>query len=342
MSTTELLGDDQQWPTLASTTVSSSSRMKQTGTNVTAVAATTSSDWEILEDDLHALETTPITTSVPSLHDTSSGFVVVADDHQDILTEEHNQPSFSSTANRKHLRHSVSSPILSGRTGDAIITDFSDSAHLAATPTTNDHEDMDESFSLVSDVASVWTATSTTVAKSTMTVSFRDAILLSSPTTEHTTTSYRTVAASSIQSLDSTKGIQSQLHHQQQQVLTPRQRSRIQPKIVVVQSPSTPLKHMRRCSKSTGDLLRLTISEEFEMGSSSGVSSVTSSSLTCTDQLYEDEVYYRKAIGATSRINGQKLRPDEAQRREMILYKKDRQRQLSASNGKNTATGKAR
>lgn len=339
MSTMELFCDDQQWPTLASSNVESS-RMTQKDSDLAIVGSATASDWEILDDDLHTSESTrKISTHVP--HDTSSGFVVVEDDNQDVITVEHDHPSLLSTGNRKHLRHSVSSPILSGRTGDTIIKETSENAHVTNAPEMNDHEDMDESFSLVSDVASVWTAAASTIAKSTMTVSFRDAILLSSPNAEQTTTSYRTVAASSIQSPTPTSALQSQ--HHAQQVLTPRQRSRIQPKIIVVQSPSTPSKNMRRCSKSTNDLLGLTISEEFDT-CNSGVASSTSSRLLCTDQLYEDEVYYRKAIGAASRVNGLKLRPDEAQRRDMILYKKDQQRQLSGTTGKNrtAATNKAR
>ena len=320
----ELFQNEQQWPTLAS------SKIKQKEDSETIVAP---NDWEILDDDLHAPETE---TSSPSQSGPTSGFVVVDDDSQDIVSVKHDHSSLSSRTNNKQLRHCVSSPMLSRRSGDAaVITEVSDGTQLTTTPVvTNEHEDLDDSFSMVSDVASVWTATSTTV-KSTMTVSFRDAIVLSSPSTEATTASYRTVAALAIQKTAATPPpnmLRSSPHRQQ--------RSRIQPKIVVVPSPPTPSKNIRRCSKSTGDLLGLTVSEEFDISNTSEMSSSSAHPALCTtDRLYEDEVYYRKAMGATSRMNSLKLRPDEAQRKEMILYKKDRQRQLAtAMNGKNKAT----
>jgi hypothetical protein len=353
MSTIELFCDDQQWPSLASSTVVSSSKMKQKGSDdddaaaVLVVASTTTAtnnnDWEILDDDLLPTEERARKASAHSSRDTSSGFVVVEDDNpEDILNAEQQSDSaalFSNT-NRRDLRHSVSSPILTGMADVTAILSECAAPITAASAATSLHEDMDESFSMVSDVASVWTAatTSTAVARSTLTVSFRDAILLSTPDTEHTTTSYRTVAASSIPSSSSTLSTSTLRSRQPVVVFSPqRPRSRIQPKIVVAQSSATPSKHMRRCSKSTGDLLRLTIPEELDVHSSSGVS-------CAVDQLYEDEVYYRKSMGATSRMNGLKLRPDEAQRKEMILFKKERQRQLTASSGKHrsAAAGKAR
>ena len=327
MSAMESLCNDQQWPTLASSTVASE-RAKQKVSDATAMA-TTANDWEILDD---AHDADPMATT-PTPNDTSSsGFVVVDDDDED-EDEDNQEVSRSYVANRKLLKHSVSSPILSGRTGGAI----SDIGQATMHPPANEPEDADDSFSLVSDVASIWTATSTTVAKSTMTVSFRDAILLSSPNTEPMTTSYRTVAAACAipdAATGTTNLLRSSQHH-------PRQRSRIQPKFVVVQSPSKPI---RRCSKSTGDLLQLTISEEFDVSHSSDIAASTSSGRTCTDEMYEDEVYYHKAMGATARVNGLKMRPDEAQRKQMILNKKNHQRQLSAMNGKSrtTATEKAR
>lgn len=311
----ELLRNEQQWPTLAS------SRVKQKDSD----AGVAANDWEILDDDAHTLGS-EMKTGTQSPNGTTTGFVVVDDDSQEIISVKHNQSSVSSDINSKQLRHSVSSPLFSGKTGDVVLTEIHDGAQMSTTPVSNEHEDLDDSFSMVSDVASVWTATSTT-AKSTLSVSFRDAILLSSPTTEHTTTSYRTVAASSIPT--TATNMQRSPNRQL--------RSRIQPKIVVVQPPSTPSKNIRRCSKSTGDLLGMTISEEFDVSNASGISSSTAHP-TCTDRFYEDEVYYRKAMGATSRMNSLKLRPDEAQRREMILYKKDRQRQLSAMQGKQKAT----
>lgn len=78
--------------------------------------------------------------------------------------------------------------------------------------------------------------------------------------------------------------------------------------------PKFVVKPIRRCSKSTGDLRGLlhSVAEEEEevLGASDA-----------------GEFYHRKAQGAKGRANGLKLRPDEAKRREMTLYKKEQQRQ---------------
>jgi len=39
------------------------------------------------------------------------------------------------------------------------------------------------------------------------------------------------------------------------------------------------------------------------------------------------DFYHRKAKGSMSRSNGLKIRPDEAKRKEISMYKKDLQRQ---------------
>ena len=68
---------------------------------------------------------------------------------------------------------------------------------------------------------------------------------------------------------------------------------------------------IKRCAKSTGDLLSLVENEEDEpMGDSDAM-----------------EYYSRKAHGAHGRSNGLKQRPDEAKRKEMIVQKKNMQRQ---------------
>jgi hypothetical protein len=287
-----------------------------------SITSTTASDWEILDDLNTPTQLPPIShgesadfnTGTTMVHTSISDFVVL-DDTDEICNVENT--SLFSVRNNRNLRHSVSSPILSGRTNDASLTGMSRNDEIM--PSLNAQDDLDDSFSVISDIPSVCTIAST--AKSTMTVSFRDAIMLSSPTTEHTTTSYRTMALSSHQTKEtSTTSPRQQI----QQTSKPRQRSRIQPKFTVVQC-TTPIKQIRRCSKSAGDLFALNLSEEMDQDKSLSYSGV------CTDRLYDDEVYYRKAIGATSRANGMKLRPDEAQRREMIIQKKDRQRQ--ATNG---------
>ena len=78
--------------------------------------------------------------------------------------------------------------------------------------------------------------------------------------------------------------------------------NKIKPKIVV-----TPI---RRCSKSTGDLRTLVIDENEVLGESDAM-----------------DYYHRKEMGASGRINSLKVRPDEAKRRSITMYKKQMQRQ---------------
>lgn len=91
--------------------------------------------------------------------------------------------------------------------------------------------------------------------------------------------------------------------------ITPIKKSqkKIKPRIVV--------RPIKRCAKSTGDLKSLAEEEEI---------------LGETDA---DEYYNRKAAGYSGRKNGQKERPDEAKRRNIIMYKKDLQRQKQAGRG---------
>ena len=77
---------------------------------------------------------------------------------------------------------------------------------------------------------------------------------------------------------------------------------KIKPKLVV-----TPI---RRCSRSTGDLQSLVIHEDEVLGESDAM-----------------DYYYRKSVGAANRVNGLKMRPDEAKRKSMTMYKKHAQRQ---------------
>jgi len=86
------------------------------------------------------------------------------------------------------------------------------------------------------------------------------------------------------------------------------QQRKFQPGRFVVVPPKT----MRRCSRSTGDLQALIeVEEEGEvLGESDAM-----------------EFYHRKALGVKGRTNGQKLRPDEAKRKEITMHKKHLQRQ---------------
>lgn len=77
-----------------------------------------------------------------------------------------------------------------------------------------------------------------------------------------------------------------------------------QAKFVVVPS-------MRRCIKSTGDLQSLS-TDAFD-----------SEVLGETDAM---DYYHRKALGARGRASGLRMRPDEAKRKEITMYKKNLQR----------------
>ena len=317
MTSDSLINDD--WPDLHTTT---------TNTNHTKQSLTTtnnnidhSDDWEVLNDD-----TTNISISqngsnhnTTTTSTTTTDFVVVHYDVHDPTCMI--QSERSSPINRKMLHHSVSSPILSGAIGTSndINHNIDDAVVIGA----------DDSFTLVSDVASVWTQstvgnhTTTTTTTTIKTVSFRDAILLSP-------TKIQTQQNAAIQ----------------QQYIPPKQRSRIQPRFVVVPSPS---KHMniQRCTKSTGDLQKLghimSLSESDRTNNVSynseyidnEESDSCSSNSSNHDHTYDDEFYYRKAIGCASHMNGLKLRPDEAKRKNMILYKKNQQRQQQQATKRN-------
>lgn len=86
-------------------------------------------------------------------------------------------------------------------------------------------------------------------------------------------------------------------------------KQRIRPRIVV--------KPIRRGSKSTGDLQSLVIHEDEDV-------------MGDTDAM---DFYHRKALGAKGRVNGSKMRPDEAKRKAITMHKKDLQRQANASRG---------
>lgn len=363
MSTEIFPSDFRQWPKLTSSTTSRTAAA--TASTGTAAASSspmaTTNDWEILDDAISTTDHHPTHTVLQGSNtgnngdannSTLSDFVVIAEDHEiitkPVLDVSQQTNNGSATTKRKSFRHSVSSPLFSAVTAD-------NNSHTEINRQNVGDDDDDDNFTLLSDVASVWTTATTSVAgksstTTTMSVSFRDAILLSSPNTD---CSYRTAAMSSIQ-----------VHTPSQQQ---KQRSRIQPKIVVVQSPSvttttatrtTNTKQLRRCSKSTGDLLRLpTAYEDSNMDLLSQSARSDHRRTYYHDDVDNDDVgdyygtnnsnnnhsdiyYDHKAMGAVSHSNGLKLRPDEIKRRDMILYKKKdqqrRQQQHQASSSLNS------
>jgi hypothetical protein len=109
------------------------------------------------------------------------------------------------------------------------------------------------------------------------------------------------------------------IEQQQQQVREEalKRRKNSKPKIVI--------KPIQRCAKSTGDLRSFVIHEEDEYGGGGGGGGglMEEEVLGDTDAM---EFYNRKSKGSQSRSNGRKIRPDEAKRLEITLYKKEAQR----------------
>jgi len=125
-------------------------------------------------------------------------------------------------------------------------------------------------------------------------VSFKDAIL--SPS-KHA------------QALDVSAGVVSQTHKSSRA-----KTKKVKSRYVVV-------KPIKRCAKSTGDLLSLAEQEEEELHGGGGGGGAPMGETDAMDY------YHRKSHGAKGRENGLKLRPDEAKRKEMIVNKKNAQRQ---------------
>jgi len=93
------------------------------------------------------------------------------------------------------------------------------------------------------------------------------------------------------------------------------------------------VKPIKRCTKSTGDLRSLikVEDEEDECGGGGGGCITNNMVLGDSDAA---EFYANKGHARVSRKNNQKLRPDEAKRKEMIIYKKNLQRQAQQSRSK--------
>ncbi len=101
-------------------------------------------------------------------------------------------------------------------------------------------------------------------------------------------------------------------------------RKQMRPRLIV-----TPIK---RCAHSTGDLRSLIIHEEEEGHSGGGgVIHEENEILGESDAM---EYYNRKSHGSKGRANGQKIRPDEAKRKEMIIHKKNAQRKAQGVRSK--------
>ena len=95
----------------------------------------------------------------------------------------------------------------------------------------------------------------------------------------------------------------------------------------------TPIK---RCARSTGDLRSLIIHEGEE--GYSGMNSPVATIIYEEDEVlgYTDaqEYYDRKSHGNNGRSKGQRIRPDEARRKEMIIHKKNAQRRAQGIKAK--------
>jgi hypothetical protein len=130
-------------------------------------------------------------------------------------------------------------------------------------------------------------------------------------------------------------------HQQQMRDLAMRRRKSNRPKLVV--------NTIKRCAKSTGDLRSLVIHEDAEddgFGGGGGGGGGFAGNVIHEDEVLGDtdamEFYSRKNKGSLSRHNGAKIRPDEAKRKEIIMYKKNAQRmaqQEKASSSSSTRGG---
>jgi hypothetical protein len=95
---------------------------------------------------------------------------------------------------------------------------------------------------------------------------------------------------------------------------TPRNDTAVEPAKITASAPRIRqakyiVSSIKRCTKSTGDLRSLAEAEVDVLGD--------------TDAM---DYYHRKALGAKGRVNGLRLRPDEAKRKEITMNKKQMQR----------------
>lgn len=168
--------------------------------------------------------------------------------------------------NPRCLHHSNSSPNLSSSSS------FLNSPTRVPNLGSVMEEDEESSFAMVSGPPSVWTTTTTTTGN----LNYRNAILTASSSEAMTTPDVSPPRAKK-------NGLR-----------------KFQPRIVVVPTPP----RMRRCTRSTGDLPKLSLDE----------------------QESANEFYQQKSMGMNSYSVGRKQRPDEIKRRALIIQKKDRQR----------------
>ena len=124
---------------------------------------------------------------------------------------------------------------------------------------------------------------------------------------------------------------ESQLKEREEQLKLKEQEERIRKESMKRRKakPRIVVNPIKRCTKSTGDLRSLVSIQEdeedegFGGGSGGGFTIHEEEVLGETDAA---EFYFRKAKGSSNRINGEKLRPDEATRKDMIIAKKNAQR----------------
>lgn len=103
------------------------------------------------------------------------------------------------------------------------------------------------------------------------------------------------------------------------QVITPlQQQQQQQPKLKMKVKPKYVVTPIRRCTMSTPNLRSLAEEEDED------------EVLGDTDAM---EYYNRKSKGYTGHKNGMKLRPDEAKRRDITMYKKELQRTAQQQRG---------
>mmetsp|Transcript_52829 Transcript_52829/g.128091 ORF Transcript_52829/g.128091 Transcript_52829/m.128091 type:complete len:480 (+) Transcript_52829:345-1784(+) len=283
----------------------------------------------------------------------------------DMMDEEDNSSGSSSgsssTGSGSRSGSSTSSGVMIER-GDPTAGATTDgAARQAATGSGNDDDEASSSVVLVSGPPSVVTAATTTSAWSMASpaaskLSFKDAVGTS---------------AADAQQQPHHRHHHHHHHHKHRQN-KPKKKSKI-----VVVTPVSPASTIRRCSRSTGDLMSLgrmlteqeAEEEEYQQmryknggGRQQRFPSHFYPKTVVEDHDFDDhhgggfgfgggdavlgdtdaeEFYNRKEHGKNTRQNGLKSRPDEAKRLDMILAKKDMQRkQQQAKQGKQKATPK--
>lgn len=197
--------------------------------------------------------------------------------------------------------------------------------------TIDNFQPSDEEFSYVLDCDS-------SVDAQSLMSSNHDTILLSQKSTSTTANtmrkvpSFKDIVAANAQKLEEEDRIaklkQKELEQKRREDAVQR-RKQMRPRLIV--SPIT------RCAHSTGDLRSLIIHEEEEGhsgGGGGGASAVIHEENEILGESDAIEYYNRKSHGSKGRVNGKKIRPDEAKRKEMIIHKKNAQRKAQGVQAK--------